>query len=69
MGKRDGKSPFEIPRRRWEDNITTDIQELGCEVVDWIYLAQDRGRWQDECGNGHSGCIKHREFIDCLRNC
>ena len=33
------------PRRRWEDNITMGIQEVGCGGMDWIDLAQDRGRW------------------------
>jgi hypothetical protein len=34
------------PRRRWENNIRTDLQEVGCGGMDWIALAQDRGRWQ-----------------------
>ena len=34
------------PRRRWEDNINMDLQELGCGVMDWIELAQDRVRWR-----------------------
>ena len=33
-------------RRRWEDNIKMDLQEVGCGVVDWIELAQDRDRWR-----------------------
>jgi len=33
-------------RRRWEDNIKTDLHEVGCGVKDWIELAQDRGRWR-----------------------
>jgi len=32
------------PRHRWEDNIN-DLQEVGCEGMDWIELAQDRDRW------------------------
>ena len=40
------KRPFERPRRSWEDNIKMDIQEVGCEGVNWIEMAQDRGRWQ-----------------------
>jgi hypothetical protein len=32
------------PRRRWEDNIKLDLQEVGCGVMDWIELAQDRDR-------------------------
>ena len=31
---------------RWEDNIKMDLQEVGCERMDWIDLAQDRDRWR-----------------------
>jgi len=34
------------PRRRWEDNIKMDLQEVGCGCMDWIELAQDRDRWR-----------------------
>jgi len=33
-------------RRRWEKYIRTDFQEVGCEDMDWIDLAQDRDRWR-----------------------
>ena len=33
-------------RRRWEDNINVDLQEVGCGDMDWIKLAQDRDRWR-----------------------
>jgi len=33
-------------RRRWEDDIKLDLQEVGCGCMDWINLAQDRDRWQ-----------------------
>jgi hypothetical protein len=33
-------------RRRWEDNINTDLNVTECEGVNWIYLAQDRNQWQ-----------------------
>jgi hypothetical protein len=46
VGKPEGKRPLGRPRRRWEDNIKTDLQELGCGVSDWIELAQDRDRWR-----------------------
>jgi hypothetical protein len=42
-----GKEPLGRPRRRWEDNIKMDLQELGWGGMDWINLAQDRDRWRD----------------------
>jgi hypothetical protein len=44
--KTEGKRPLGRPRRRWEDNIKKDLQEVGCEGVDWIDLVQDRDRWR-----------------------
>ena len=46
MEKPEGKIPLERPRRRWEDNINMDLQEVGCAGMDWIELAQDRDRWR-----------------------
>ena len=46
VGKPEGKRPFGRPRRRWEDNIKMDLQEVECVGVDWIELAQDRDRWR-----------------------
>ena len=46
MGKLEGKRPLGRPRRRWEDNIKMDLQEMGCGGMDWIELAQDRDRWR-----------------------
>ena len=34
------------PRRRWEDNIKMDLQEVGCGGMGWIELAEDRDRWR-----------------------
>ena len=45
MGKSEGKRPFGRYRRRWEDNIKMDLQELGFRGTDWIEMAQDRDRW------------------------
>jgi len=44
MGKPEGKRPMVRPRRRWEDNIKLDLQEVGCRDMDWIELAQDSDR-------------------------
>jgi len=46
VGKTDGKRPLGRPRRRWEDNIKIDLQEVGCGGMDWIELARDRDRWR-----------------------
>ena len=46
VGKHEGKRPLGRPRCRWEDNIKMDLQEVGCGGMDWIELAQDRGRWR-----------------------
>ena len=45
MGKPVGKRPLGRPRHRWQDNITMDLQKVGCGGMDWIDLAQDRDRW------------------------
>ena len=42
MGKPEGKKPLGRPRRRWEDNVKIDLQEVGYGCMDWIKLAQDR---------------------------
>ena len=46
LGKPDGKRPLGIPRRRWEDTIKMDLQEVLRGCGDWIELAQDRDRWR-----------------------
>ena len=45
VGNPEGKRPNGRPKRRWEDNIKMDLQEVGCGGMDWIELAQDRDRW------------------------
>ena len=37
---------YVIPRRKWEDNIRINLQEVGSEGMDWIELAQDQDRWR-----------------------
>ena len=39
VGKPEGKRPFGRPRRRWEDNIKMDLQEVGRGCGDWMELA------------------------------
>jgi len=46
VGKPEGKGPVGRPRRRWEDNIKMDLQELGEGCRDWMELAEDRDRWR-----------------------
>ena len=46
VGKPEEKRPLGRPRRRWVDDIRTDVQEVGCGYMDWIGLAQDRDRWR-----------------------
>jgi hypothetical protein len=46
VGKPEGKSPLGIPRRRWEDNIKMDLQEVGGGCGDWMELAQGSDRWR-----------------------
>ena len=45
MGKPDRKRPLERSRRRWEDTITMDLQEVGCGGIEWIELVQVRNMW------------------------
>ena len=44
VGKPEGKRPLGRHRRRWEENITMDFQEVACGGMDCIELAQDRDR-------------------------
>ena len=46
VGKPEGKRPLGRPRRRWEDNIKMDPQEVGGGCEDWMELAQDRESWR-----------------------
>jgi len=44
--KPEGNKPLGRPRRRWEDNIKMDLQEVGGSRGDWMELVQDRDRWR-----------------------
>jgi len=46
VGKPEGKRPLGRPRRRWDDNIKMDLQEVVGGCGDWMELSQDRGRWR-----------------------
>jgi hypothetical protein len=46
MGKPEGKRPLGRPKRRWENNVIMDLQEVGLGSMDWIDPAQDRDRWR-----------------------
>ena len=60
LGKPERKKPLERPRRRWEDNIKMDIQEVG-GGGDWMELAQNRDRWRALVNTVMN---KMREFLD-----
>jgi hypothetical protein len=47
VGRPEGKRPEGRSRRRWEDNIKTDLTEIGIDGTNWIQLAQDRAQWPD----------------------
>ena len=65
VGKPEGKGPLGKPRHRRKNNIKMDPQEMGCGVMDWIELAQDREQVAGtcECGNEPSVSMKCREFL------
>jgi hypothetical protein len=46
VGNPEGKRSLGRPRRRWEDTLKMDLQEVGLGCGDWIESAQDRGRWR-----------------------
>jgi len=47
VGKPGGKRPVGRSRRRWEDNIKMDFQEVGSGGMDRIELTQDRDKWRE----------------------
>jgi hypothetical protein len=42
VGKPERKRPLRVPRRRWEDNIKMNLQEVGGCCGDWMELTKDR---------------------------
>jgi hypothetical protein len=45
-GRTKGKRPLGRPRRRWEDNIKTDLREIGIDGANRIGLTQNRVQWR-----------------------
>ena len=45
-GKPTGKRPLGRPRRRWEDNIRMELNEIGINARNWVDSAQDRDYWR-----------------------
>ena len=66
VGKPEGKRPLGRPRRRWEDNIKMDLQEVGGGCEDWMELAQDRDRWQALVGTVMNLQVPKMRGISCL---
>jgi hypothetical protein len=58
VGKPEGKRPLRRPKRKWMSNIKMDLSEIGWGGVEWIGLAQDRGKWRALSGYKPSGSIK-----------
>jgi len=46
VGKPEGKRPLGRRRLRWEENIKTNLQEVGCGGMDRFELVQDRDGWR-----------------------
>ena len=45
-GRPTGKRPLGRPRRRWEDNIRMDLEEMGISAGNWVGSARDRNYWR-----------------------
>ena len=66
MGKPQGKIPVGRPRRRWGIILKWIFKKWDGNPMDWIDLAQDRGRWRllVNSGNEPPVSIKCVEFLD-----
>ena len=56
-GKLTGNRSLGRPRRRWEDNVRMDLEEIGISARNWVDSAQDRNYC--ECGIEPMGSISH----------
>ena len=46
IGKPPGKRPLGRPRRRWENNIRMELEEMGINAGNWVDSAEDRNYWR-----------------------
>ena len=69
VGKPGGKRPLGRPRRRWEDTIKMDLQEVECGgcVLDRVGSGLGQVAGTSECGNENSDSTKCEEFLGYLR--
>jgi hypothetical protein len=67
LGQPEGKRPLGRLRRRWEDNIKMDLQEVGGGCGDWMELAQDRDRWRALVGTVPSSSENAGNFLTSWR--
>jgi hypothetical protein len=68
VGKPDGKRQLGRHRRRWVDNIRTDLREINWGIVDWFHLAQDGDQWRNLVNTIMKlrVSVKGGEFLDYL---
>jgi hypothetical protein len=61
-----GKETTGETRRKWEDNIKSDLQEVGRGGMNWFELARNRDRWRAlvNAVMNIQGSIKCGEFLD-----
>ena len=65
LGKPEGKRPLGRPRRRWEENIKMDLEEVGWGLgLDWSCGVLGQVVGFCECGNELSCSIKSGEGLD-----
>ena len=66
VGKPEGRRQLGRSRRRWDDNIKMDLQEVGGSCGDWMELAQGRDRWRELVGTVRNLRVPKMRGISCL---